>query len=472
MSRIQSPAFRRFSLLLAACLVVLATACGGGETTRLPTGNPGPSPEIVFTVPQDGSTMNAPALVAVTGDGINSVSFNLDGNTIFQDTAAPFEWTLNPGSYSTGSHVLEVVAQTDAGEESVSVQLTLTETPTQPDPPSDVFEAIANLAAGHWYEIPNTRMDTVKPDPKPEGNFGNVTAAWNGGAYDTKRKRLIVWGGGHADYAGNEIYAFDMNTLKWSRLTDPSAFPADDPQNDARSSVHPDGRPVSRHTYDALQYIPDPVDRFFTGGAGSLYRYGNWDNITWFFDFNTNEWTQKSYCPEAGTHSASAVDANGIVWQHEFGLASYDPVKDVWTRHTQNDGFTRLDVIGEVDRANNRFYLIGAGDTVSYDLDATPIVGKKVATTGDKEIEQGHEVGLAYHPGSERIVAWNGGSDVYTLDVNTLVWKRIATSGSVTPGPAVTAGTFGRFRYMPSFDLFIIYNYVDSNVFVYRLPPK
>jgi hypothetical protein len=37
-------------------------------------------------------------------------------------------------------------------------------------------------------------------------------AAWGGGAHDTKRDRLIVWGGGHGDYGGNELYAFDVNT--------------------------------------------------------------------------------------------------------------------------------------------------------------------------------------------------------------------------------------------------------------------
>ena len=27
---------------------------------------------------------------------------------------------------------------------------------------------------------------------------------------DTTRGRLVIWGGGHADYKGNEIYAFDF----------------------------------------------------------------------------------------------------------------------------------------------------------------------------------------------------------------------------------------------------------------------
>ena len=52
------------------------------------------------------------------------------------------------------------------------------------------------------------------PDPKPPGNAGAITGAWNGAALDTKRNRLLVTGGGHLDYAGNEIYAFDFGTLE------------------------------------------------------------------------------------------------------------------------------------------------------------------------------------------------------------------------------------------------------------------
>ena len=55
------------------------------------------------------------------------------------------------------------------------------------------------------------------------GNSGPhmVMEAWAGGAYDTLRNRLYVTGGGHLSYYGNEIYAFDIPTLKWLRITDP-----------------------------------------------------------------------------------------------------------------------------------------------------------------------------------------------------------------------------------------------------------
>ena len=81
-----------------------------------------------------------------------------------------------------------------------------------------------------WSQIPNTHLRAC---PSTCLNFGdsgydfayqcrNVTEAWNSGVFDTTRNRLIVWGGGHRNYSGNEIYALDLNTLTMQRLTDPA----------------------------------------------------------------------------------------------------------------------------------------------------------------------------------------------------------------------------------------------------------
>src|SRR6185436_13027501 len=72
---------------------------------------------------------------------------------------------------------------------------------------------IENLQPGEWYRVPNSALRTVVPIPTPAGDPANVIAAWSGGTFDTRRDRLLVWGGGHADYGGNEIYAFEIATL-------------------------------------------------------------------------------------------------------------------------------------------------------------------------------------------------------------------------------------------------------------------
>jgi len=95
--------------------------------------------------------------------------------------------------------------------------------------------------AGRWYQFPSSRLDAVAPSPLPPGYIAAVMVAWSGGVFDTDRDRLVVWGGGHSDYGGNEVYAFgplSSDTPRWERLTDPSNPPAN---NVVRAG---DGRPV------------------------------------------------------------------------------------------------------------------------------------------------------------------------------------------------------------------------------------
>src|ERR1035437_3856207 len=100
-----------------------------------------------------------------------------------------------------------------------------------------------------WQDLPNTQLQTVCPPNNfqpagggmPPYNFSDnchyVYDAWNSAAADTKRNRLIVWGGGHAAYPGNEVYSLDMTAITPNakaqsnaglpairRLNDPSVF--------------------------------------------------------------------------------------------------------------------------------------------------------------------------------------------------------------------------------------------------------
>jgi len=94
------------------------------------------------------------------------------------------------------------------------------------------------------------------------GGPGNVIGAWCSGVLDTKRNRLVVWGGGHNDYYGNEVYAFDISTFTWHRLNDPSPIK----DKNICGPYNPDSTPVSRHTYGGLAYIAH-ADRFFGLGG-------------------------------------------------------------------------------------------------------------------------------------------------------------------------------------------------------------
>ncbi len=132
---------------------------------------------------------------------------------------------------------------------------------------------LGNLKAGEWYEVPDSRLDAVAPQeskfPWLRGNVGGVIDCWAGGAFDTQRDRLYIGpGGGHAGYNGNEVYAFDMHDLKWRRINDP------DPVIPGTEYTDLNKAPFAMHTYDGVQYLPPPVDRYIViGGWGTPRTY-------------------------------------------------------------------------------------------------------------------------------------------------------------------------------------------------------
>jgi hypothetical protein len=465
--------------LVVAALLLATTACCSSSVAPPPAGNDDPPPvtnNIEIVMPPDGATVTAPTLLSATGSGISTVEFEVEGTLIFEDRVAPFEWTLNPATYTNGQYEVAVTARHTGGAEIRSVLVTMAPPPTGTNQPPEVLTAVRNLAAGHWYEVPNTKMDGVKPNPVPSpGHIGSVMGAWSGAAFDTKRDRLIVWGGGHTDYSGNEIYVFDLATLMWSRVSDPSPFPPGDGNNGNDEVQHPDGAPISRHSYNYIAYIPDPVDRFFVGGGAGIWSSGQFeDDNTYLFDFNTSRWQTMSKTPVAYIAAFCGVAADGRVWQHGAGpstsLAVYDATTDTWTSHVDDGGWFSYAFTCDVDTNRNRLLAVGADRTLVWDLNNPNDAVARLQTTGDREVEDSENPGLVYHPGSDRLIAWTGGASVYALDLDTNVWTRIDTSGSVSPGAATGNGTFGRFRYSPTSDLFVTVAAVNRNVFVYRLP--
>src|SRR5258708_14816012 len=68
-----------------------------------------------------------------------------------------------------------------------------------------------------WHQIPHTKLAEVCPLNGPQyafaSNCTNVVAAWSGGIADQNRNRLVVWGGGHNHYNGNELYFLNLNNI-------------------------------------------------------------------------------------------------------------------------------------------------------------------------------------------------------------------------------------------------------------------
>ena len=223
-------------------------------------------------------------------------------------------------------------------------------------------EASAGLAAAPaavgWSSIPSTDLRSKCPDvAEIQGVEGcsAVLADWNGGLADTKRNRLILWGGGHSGYFGNEIYALDIEKQTLERITEPSS-------GDALANLkscpeaYADGKPNARHNYNGLQYIAKQ-DMYFVFGAG-LSPCGNFSNNVWFFDPVRMTWVKKTpkNHPNPGQNGSitmTAYDAVSEMMYEVEGNAGvfwkYDPNADNWTSLGDVKACSRLNMTSAID---------------------------------------------------------------------------------------------------------------------------
>lgn len=116
-------------------------------------------------------------------------------------------------------------------------------------------------------------------------------------AYGSKGA-LVVTGGGHADYWGNEVYLFDLATSTWSRINDPSrAAAADtDASVDLVHGEYGDGSPMAAHTYDVLRVIPGGASGILVRTVAPALAGSGGKNASWSHacDLATGKWSRFS----------------------------------------------------------------------------------------------------------------------------------------------------------------------------------
>jgi hypothetical protein len=122
--------------------------------------------------------------------------------------------------------------------------------------------ALAGAPVGSWVNVSAaSNWSSTWPLPRYTGDLGSIVYAWGSMAWDSDRGQIILWGGGHANYAGNEVYTLSGGTGQWARGSLPSAY------QPGTSWIVGNGAPQSSHTYDNSLYLPIS-QRFVTfGGA-------------------------------------------------------------------------------------------------------------------------------------------------------------------------------------------------------------
>lgn len=174
------------------------------------------------------------------------------------------------------------------------------------------FRIQMNVPGKNVVEMVGDTMANHNPDPTRTAIYAGIDGlagllAYTGMAYAPNcgpLGSLAITGGGHAAYAGNEVYVFDFSRQLWSRINDPST------KGLTRGAIYladhygeyPDGKPSANHTYSSLVAIPGGVN-----GKGLLL--------------------------EPSKPALPWVGSNNSAWAHVCDLGT-----GVWSRYSTNEG--------------------------------------------------------------------------------------------------------------------------------------
>ncbi len=330
----------------------------------------------------------------------------------------------------------------------------------------------------------------------------NVIGVWNGAAWDPVSQSMVIWGGGHGDYFGNEVYQLlTSGTPSVVRATNPTInFPGQGSGGTACPQVEDagDGQPVSRHSYQDFAVIGNTQKLLMYSGA--MWPCGATAKGTWIYDIAAKTWTQPTL---SGTNRFDQLGSYFEQWAHVL----YDPVSantyilfqgSMWA-NTYNSGTNTL----SVTRVNNA----SAMDPYEVNCAIDPIVrtplggssGRWMVCMGNTPAPAmvinamdlnnpsaayvnwtsaaggtcdplGKAPGLVYDDAIGQFVAYpsTGGNTVYTYSTVT----RTCTAITFPNGPSAPyspEGIYGRLQYVKNGNYFVLMTSATANSYALSL---
>ncbi|SOD98089.1 Ig-like domain-containing protein [Caenispirillum bisanense] len=446
------------------------------------------------------------------------------------------QWTYTPASGFTGTDSFQYTISDGALQDTATISVSVTPPPSGGGAvvSAAFWNALTAVPLGGWGKINTNSFRDVWPDMADratEGTPASILQAWSSMAWDSNRNDLIFWGGGHANYSGNEIYRFDTDTLSWQRASLPTAFETTANQAVFQTVDGPDHSPISAHTYDNNEFLP-LTDRFVTFGGAA---YGSGSNFV-YVDPVTGAttptgpyfWDPDRADPDkVGGLTGSGIDPStpgGQMWENRdaIGPVGGTPLgyllngttdtaviggKDVvfvgtnnlwkYTVHDPNDAAKDTwEVMGKkwagfdgqgtgiYDPVNN-IYVRSAGSTFTYwDLDTPGTQNHNVNftptdLTGGFSMTSG--TAMEYDAERGRILLWRGTDDVWELDAPDTIgaagWTIRRIDGVAGPDGVpdlpgydqTTTGILGKWKYLPDIDVFLgVYDHTEGGIWAYK----
>ncbi|WIT11105.1 hypothetical protein PFX98_19700 [Paucibacter sediminis] len=365
--------------------------------------------------------------------------------------------------------------------------------------------------AGGWVKANTNVFTAASPtgaDAAPSVPSGPiaVTYAWAGMAWDGSRGNILLFGGGHANYVGNEVYIWQGSDGTWTRGSLPSKVDL------STGFVLGAGAPQSSHTYQTTIYAPGTDRLVVFGGAAwngggapsdANGRTGAWwwnpsladpnkvgggDNTGWDSTrAGSNSWQVRPYDPWVGmdpltgrsfANGTSAYRSEGgkdvvyltldqnssglpALFRYELGTPN---TPDSWSQVGIDSGATFLSSgAAAIDTAHGLFVrtaMTGGSfqnDLAVWDLSknnaANPSlnkeVGVKLVDTNGGDWVPNFSTSVAYDSATGQLVFWDGtaGGTVWTAKAEFLQDGSLDTVWTVHKAESTTAaqpkGNFG-----------------------------
>ncbi len=375
----------------------------------------------------------------------------------------------------------------------------------------------ASARSGTWTEVPMaatlSSVDPIKSPvynpnypSSPEWAANNsrqamLVDAWCGAAYDEDTDTMWLGvGGGHRDYAGNEVYrcGFFDAAPAWRMVRPPSGAVGNPlTTDDGREStgLYADGRPRAVHTYNKWLYAKGvgPVLAVHGNGSWSAAAGKMWavfinesnGEATFSSDPGVNGSSGSGACYDPSRHAFWWIGANsGSIYRYTIP-----------TSGAVNSG--RLTAvgpsIGSRQLYNSLTYLpghdcilVGTSDEGSstggwrvVDCATGTVYSPTFSGAAPMGVSQG-QVSPRWVSALGAVCAWNNASNTTQItkltpgsNARTDAWTvsalPVSGSNAVIPGPRSSHGTYGRFAYSPRLGGFVVFNSTSGPTYFYKI---
>jgi len=320
-------------------------------------------------------------------------------------------------------------------------------------------------------------VEDVVPQPTPFNKpVRNIIAAWNGGTliYRAGQPYLAIHGGGHGDYAGNEVVVFGPLTEDrphWQLLSPPTP----QAQVNLNQPYNLDQTPNVSHTRDSLCYLNGSLYRALQAGCyPGVISYTTFDS----FDVELGTWAPPGTHPNVpvggGVRGSAVADTNrNIIWVLRDGSGSklrhFDPATNTWTMHLSTYT-TLIETTSAFAASRDEVFLYDNRTTPRHALFRLPYPNLNPTTAGFTGPTPPDKCGLTWDEGRKRYAAlgMNDRRKVFELNPTLKVWTLRKFTGPVEPQPQDGHGIFGRFQYVPELNGYVYVGSTSGSVYFYR----